>query len=97
VVGVDRAGEGEDVARELALGGGDRGVDRVVPLGIDQRIDVAGVVGPGFRDQITSGGGVGLVPAGKVAVDQIVPGVVLSQVGNPIVDCGAARCRLPGR
>jgi hypothetical protein len=65
VVGVDRAGESEDEARELALGGGDRGVDRVVPLGIDQRIDVAGVGGPGFGDQIPSDGGVGLVPAAR--------------------------------
>jgi hypothetical protein len=97
VVGVDRPGEGENVTRELALGGGDRGVDRVVPAGVDQRIDVIGVVGPGFRDQIASGRGVGLVPAGEVAVDQIVHGVVLSQVGNPIVDCGTAHCRLPGR
>ena len=48
MVGIDPAGESEDVARELALGGGDRGVDRIVPLGVDQRIDVAGVVGPGF-------------------------------------------------
>jgi len=36
------------VARELALGGVDRGVDRIMPLGIDQRIDLAGVVGPDF-------------------------------------------------
>jgi hypothetical protein len=55
VVGIDPAGESEDVARELALGDGDRGVDRIVPLGVDQRIDVAGVVGPGSRDQIASG------------------------------------------
>jgi hypothetical protein len=97
VVDVDPSGEGEHVARELALGGGDRGVDRVVPTRVDQRIDVAGVVGPGLGDQIAPGGGVGLVPAGEVAVDQIVHGVVLSQVGNPIVDCGTADCRLPGR
>jgi hypothetical protein len=93
VVGIDPAGESEDVARELALGG----VDRIVSLGVDQRIDVAGVVGPGFPDQIASGGGVSLVPAGKVALDQIVHGIVLSQVGNPIVERGTARCRLPGR
>lgn len=72
VVGVDRPDQSEDMARELTLGGGDGRVDRVVAVRVDQRIDVAGVVGPGRGDQLTAGSRVGLVSAGKVAVDQVV-------------------------
>jgi alkylation response protein AidB-like acyl-CoA dehydrogenase len=56
VVGVDWAGQSEDVLWELALGRGDGGVDGVVPARVNQGVDVGGVVGPRFGDQLTAGG-----------------------------------------
>lgn len=38
---------------------------------LDQRVDIVGVVRPGRGDQLAAGSGVGLVPAGEVAVDEV--------------------------
>src|SRR6185437_12766932 len=93
VVGVNRPGQAEHEAGELALDGGDGGVDLVAALNVGQRVDVAGVGVPHLIDQLAPGRRVGLVPAVQVAGDDVV------HVGVPFVmawsDGVVVRCRYP--
>jgi len=71
-VAVDRAGQPEPEAGELALHHPDGGRDRLSALGHGQRVDVARVLGVQLVDGPAAGGGVGLVPGGDVALRQVV-------------------------
>ena len=48
----------------------DQGVDGSMAAALHQRIDVAGVLGPGARDQRVAAGRVGFVPGGDVLADR---------------------------
>ena len=49
----------------------DHGVDAVPALALQHRIEIAGALGPGPRDEIAAAAAVGLVPGRDVAIDQI--------------------------
>src|SRR5215469_12635193 len=72
VVGVHRVEQRECEAGELRLDGGDRRVDGGAPVRFGERVDVAGVRCPHLVDQLAAKLRVGLVPAGDVALDDVV-------------------------
>jgi hypothetical protein len=77
MVGVDRAGQGEDEPGELPLHRGDRCVDGAASVGFRERVDVFGAGRPGPIDQFTARGRVRFVPAIEIAGDHVVHGVSL--------------------
>lgn len=71
VVGVDRAGQAEHEAGELRLDAGDRGVEAVQVVHLDQRVGQLDLRAEVPLQQRPAGGRVGLVPAGQVVVDEL--------------------------
>jgi hypothetical protein len=77
MVGVDRAGQGEDEPGELPLHRGDGRVDGVASVGFREWIDVFRAGCPGPIDQFTARGRVRFVPAIEIAGEHVVHGVSL--------------------
>jgi DNA-binding HxlR family transcriptional regulator len=69
-VAVDRSGEAEQVPGEHRLGPGDHSGDLVMPGHVGQRVGVAAVLGPQFRDGLDAKPGVLFVPGREVPFGQ---------------------------
>jgi len=101
VVGVDRPGEAEGQAGELALDSADHLADLVLAARFGERVGAAGVLGPQFADELAAALRVGLVPARDVSLGYFphrnflpchMPGLLLAA----ILRCGKSACRLRG-
>ena len=68
-MGVRSVDQGEAVAGELLLGAADHLADAVDPVAGHHRVQVAGVLGDGLRDELAALVRVGLVPHVDVALD----------------------------
>src|SRR5262249_30692667 len=69
VMSVHRAEQREHKPGELRLRGGDHRVDRVAPVRLGQRIDIARLARPQLIDHLAAALRVRLVPAGDVTLD----------------------------
>jgi hypothetical protein len=69
IVGIDSAGLAKLISSEIILNPLNHCVDAGVALTTHHWVDVACVVGPGFRDQLVSLIGVGRVPYREIALD----------------------------
>jgi hypothetical protein len=101
VVRVGAGGQLEAVAGELLLGARHHGVDPGVALARHDRVQVAGVVGPGLGDERAPALGARLVPHRDVAIhDGVDVGHVDLLIGwcaRRHRDGGPGACRLPAR
>src|SRR5207248_667325 len=91
VVRVDRSGEPEAVTREPLVHAGHQGVERFVPVGDEQRVEVPTAGRPGGRDGVAPPRGVGLVPHREVPVDDGIDRYGLGHRSRPLV-ASVKRC-----
>ena len=71
VVALDLAGAAEPVPGKAFLHTDDHGIDAVLALALQHRIEIARIIGPGLCHEIAAAAAIRLVPGRDVAVDQI--------------------------